>query len=119
LLAESRRSKDAVKYELGEDGTILSKTIRPARGPYTPGRLTREEMLCILIQTGEVPEIFPAAAYVGVQATDHGGGHSRNPMPGGVLRQIQDQPATPENAAKSSAGLWDTGIMSGFKDDGT
>jgi hypothetical protein len=74
LLAESRRSKDAVKYELGEDGTILSKTIRPARGPYTPGRLTPEERLFILTTIGSWPEDLPAEAHVGVQATDLGYG---------------------------------------------
>lgn len=70
LLAESRRSGPAKVYALDPDGTILAVTERPARGPFKPGRLTREESLFLLTRTGRWPETFPAAAYCGCQPND-------------------------------------------------
>lgn len=71
LLAASRQSGPATVYEMEKDGvTIKSVTTRPARGPFTPGRLTKEESVLILISTGAWPETYPAAAWIGVQATD-------------------------------------------------
>jgi hypothetical protein len=80
LLAESRQSGPATKYELDPNGTILSKTERPARSVYRAGRLTQEERLCLLTQTGEWPEDHPAEANIGVQANDnHGYSESGGP----------------------------------------
>lgn len=71
LLAESRRSGDATVYDMEADGvTIKAVRTRPARGPFKAGRLTREEAVFLLTQTGVYPETLAAEAYCGMQPND-------------------------------------------------
>lgn len=71
LRAASRTSGPATVYDLNPDGTIREVRTRPARSPYKPGVLTREESLFILMQTGHWPETLSAEIRCGVQANDY------------------------------------------------
>lgn len=73
LFAMSRASgpatvRDFAATDAGGNPTCYE---RPARNPYQAYRLTDEERLCILTQTGIYPEAqFPAPAYCGLQPGD-------------------------------------------------
>lgn len=71
LRAASRTSGPATVYELNPDGTIREVRARPARSPYKPGVLTREEYLFILVATGNWPETLSAEIRCGVQPNDY------------------------------------------------
>lgn len=103
LLAESRRSGPATVYDLNPDGTIAAIRTRAARGPFTPGRLTKEESVLILISTGAWPETYPAVAWVGVQATDYDVGNDAR------LSKVEQSIVH---------DLRRSGIMAGYADDG-
>lgn len=71
MLVESRRSGPAIKYETEPDGTRVILAVQAARPPNSARRLSREEILCVMTQTGEVPEQFLAPGWCGVQANDN------------------------------------------------
>lgn len=73
MLITSRKSGPALVYVTEPDGSRTITDVRPARSPHKSRPLTREEVLCILTQTGEVPETFIAPGYCGVQANDNHG----------------------------------------------
>ncbi len=72
LFAKSRQSGPATVYTFNDDGTIAEVRTRPARSPFERGTLTREESLCLLMQTGEWPETLAAEADCGMQPNDYG-----------------------------------------------
>lgn len=73
LLAESRRSGPALVVRDCPDGAREIVEVRLARSPYHAKRLTPEERLAILTQTGAWPDDFIPDAWCGVQANDNKG----------------------------------------------
>lgn len=88
LLAASRASGPARVTEFNPDGTIARQYERPARPVWKAGRLSDEERLALLTQTGNYPETLPPESLCGIQANDldfHSGGSKRD---GESLRRL-------------------------------
>ena len=73
LLSDSRKSGPAIVYKTLPDKSRIITEVREARPPHSAPRLSREEVICILVQTGEMPEHFHAPGNCGVQANDNVG----------------------------------------------
>ncbi len=110
LFAMSRQSGPATVTEFsGSDtGSGVRRYVTPARSPYEARRLTTEEKLCILTQTGSWPEDFTAPAYCGLQPGD-GYANPREASPL-ALTGIMDGYVDPTGQSGGSDAGFGTGV---------